>query len=85
MIYDITNALDSILTMLFNIMSNAYTTLQNIQFHGFSLLHFLVAIVLVNAIFTIMIVSAGAGMRVKGGKEKKRKVKSNSITDVELA
>lgn len=85
MIYDITNALDSILSMLFNIMSNSFTTLQNIQFHGFSLLHFLVAIVMVNAIFTIMIVSAGAGMRVRSGKEKKRKVKPNSMTDIELA
>lgn len=85
MVYDITNALDSILTMLFTIMSNAFTTLQNIQFHGFSLLHFLVAIVLVNAIFTIVIMSAGAGMRIKSGKEKKRKVKPNSMTDIDLA
>lgn len=85
MVYDITNAIDSIITMLFNIMSNAFTTLQNIQFHGFSLLHFLVAIVLVNSIFTIMIVSAGAGLSIRSGKEKKRKVKPNSMTDIELA
>lgn len=86
MIYDITDALDSIITMFLDIMSNAFTTLQSIQFHGFSLLHFLVAIVLVNSIFTIMVVSAGAGFSVKSGKEKKSKHKSNNdLTDIDLA
>lgn len=70
-LYDITNFMDSFVSMMLSGVSYTYTTLDNITFHGFSLLDFSLAILILPAILSI-IISASRSYSLMSRREKRK-------------